>query len=76
MRELAIFALGAAAGMAIAFRLRPAPEASCCKRVAAGARAQIGERCGFLGGLCQGAGDALGVWDHAGAILDALKVPS
>jgi hypothetical protein len=70
MRVAVALAVGAAVGFAIASRLRPANESSCCRRVAAGARDRVGVECGPFGLICQSLGDALGVWPHAPEILD------
>jgi hypothetical protein len=70
MRVTLALVAGFAVGFAIASRLRPANESSCCVRVAAGARDKVGEACGILGPVCQSLGDTLGIWRHAPSILD------
>jgi hypothetical protein len=66
------FAFGGVLGLALALRLRPATETACCARVAAAVRAQLGDKCGPAGALCQSIGDALNLWDHSPALLDVL----
>lgn len=68
------FGAGALLGIAVATRLRPHSETTCAKRVAAGFRAELGSKCGPLGFLCQGVGDALGLTGAATAnsFLDAV----
>ena len=68
------FVGGVALGMVLAFRLKPAPESSCCVRFAAGVRDKVGELCGDFGDLCQKAGDASGLFDHTASILDFFGV--
>lgn len=74
MKELLYLAGGAVLGFAIATRLRPHNSSTCAKRVAEGFRAELGSKCGPLGFLCQGVGDALGLTSAgtANSFLDAV----
>lgn len=75
MKALGWFALGAVAGVGVAFWLKPASKESCCQRVAAGVRDKVKGACGPLGFLCAGIGDALDLWEHSPDILDAAGIP-
>lgn len=66
------FAGGVAVGVAIMARLKPASEASCCRRVAAAARAQVNDATAGVGGSIL---DLLGLSDHLPALIDAAGVP-
>ena len=72
MSAIGWIALGAFAGFFVGLRLGPASESSCCKRVAAGTRDRV---TGAVGEWAGPVGDALGVWDRAPTLLDAIGVP-
>lgn len=74
MRALAAFAGGLLVGAVLVARLKPAPESSCCARVAAGVRAEVGELCGPLGEFCQQAGDSTGLFKIAPGLLDFFGI--
>jgi len=65
------FAAGAAVGLVLAFRIKPATDTSCCQRVAAGVRDRVGAGCGPI---CQSIGDALGIWPATPGLLDHFGV--
>jgi hypothetical protein len=70
------FALGLVVGVAVMTRVKAANTASCCQRVAYGARDKIAGYAGPLDGLVSGLLDGLGITDHIPGILDQLGVPA
>lgn len=71
---LLYIALGAAGGFALGYRLRPASSARCCEQLGQLVRDDLRTRCGALGGVCEGLGSALGVFDNASQLLDVAGV--
>ena len=74
MRALLYIGAGLAAGVAIGLRLRPPTQARCCQQLEQLVRADVGKRCGPVGWLCEGAGDALGVFSNSSLALDLFGV--
>lgn len=76
MREVLYLAGGVAIGVVLAMRLRPASSARCCQQLEQLVRADVRKRCGPLGGLCEGVGDVLGLFDNASPLLDLGGITS
>lgn len=66
------FGGGLLVGVAVMARLKPNNETTCCRRVAAAARGQIGDTFGPWGA---GLVDWLGLEPHLPGIIDAAGVP-
>lgn len=62
-------------GVALMSRLKQAPESSCCRRVAFGARDTIAGKAGPLSGAVAGILDGLGITEHLPSLLDVFGVP-
>lgn len=75
MKEVLLVGGGFLFGIALMSRLKPAPDSSCCRRVALGARGVIAEKAGPFGSVVSGLLDGLGITDHLPSLLDVFGVP-
>lgn len=75
MSSTLYFLAGLGIGAVAILWMKPAPESSCCKRVAFGARDRISGYAGPLEDVVSGLFDATGLTPHLPSVLDALGVP-
>lgn len=71
-RDVAFLVGGAAVGVALAMLLKQ-NESTCCARVSAAAREQVGE-IPLFGGILQGIGDSINAWPSVPPLLDLFGV--
>jgi hypothetical protein len=74
MRPVLYIGIGVALGFALASRLRPPSQARCCEQLEKLVRGDVRKRCGAAAGVCEGLGDAFGIFGHSSALLDLAGV--
>lgn len=76
MRPVLFGLAGVAIGLALGLRIRQPSSARCCKQLEQLVRGDVRKRCGAFADICEGAGGALGLFDHSSALLDLAGVTS